>query len=401
MSVVKCQLSNVRRGFALIAITIISAILLLTSTYFISLSMTDLRIARAQTATVRAYYLGETGSALLIAELQTNSTLSQRFVNGTLSQANSTITRTNIFTQGDSISAYAISSAKGEATIYTESNNALGVSTAERHIANQISRALGGSITDYSMMTGGTNQDIRLGLDANFTGGIVFSNDDIKIQNGASVTVDGDVWAHDDVEIRSGSTLTVVNGKIRDNRPTLDMPAMDFDSASPNSWRNRATSIMTPSQFNALPSGSTLTGIIFVNGSPADLKKTLTVQGALVINGSFEIETPANLRILQNGTAPSGLFVQNSLEIEHDTYVEGLVYVSNNLEVEYDDDDTTGTLDVTIRGGIIARSLIFSRDASGPVAINIIHDETLIEQVLDTQFDTAPLIDVGHWEEQY
>ena len=79
-----------------------------------------------------------------------------------------------------------------------------------------------------------------------------------------------------------------------------------------------------------------------------------------------------------------------------------LVYASNYLEIEYDDDDTTGTLDITINGGIMGRQIRLSRDRSGTAAVTINHDDRLIGRVLTDEINTSsPLIDIGHWEEQY
>lgn len=388
-------------GFALIATTIITALLLVAGTYFVSGSVSDIRIARAHAATVRAYYLAEASSAIMLNQLQTNETLTAGFVAGTLTQSNSTATRSNVFSSGDSISTYTISSAPGEATVFTTAITPLGNTAVTRRITTKISRALGNSISDYSAFTGGNDKDLELKINATFSGGIMFSNDNIKIQNGATITAQGSVRAHDKIEISTGSALNL-NGNKKEGQPRIDMPAVDFDSNDPGSWRSRATLVMTPSQFNALPSGSSLTGIIFVNGSSAHLRKDLTITGVLVINGSFEIETPSHLRILSpGGNQPSGLFARNSIEIKNSTYIEGLLYSSNYLEIEYDLDDTTGTLDVTVKGGIMGRQVRLSRDRSGPVSILIDHDANLIANTLTDGVQSAPLIDIGHWEEQY
>jgi len=403
LSGVKCQVSNVRcrSGFALIATTIITALLLVAGSYFVSTSVSDIRIARSHAETIRAYYLSEGSSALMLNQLQTNATLTNAFVAGTLTQANSTVIRSNIFSQGDTTSTYAISSARGEATVFTTAITPLGDTTVTRRITTKISRALGNAIEDYSTFVGGNDKDLELKLSATFSGGIIFSNDDIKIQNGATITAQGGIRAHDKIEVAAGSTLNL-SGSRKEGQDRIDMPAVDFDSSAPNSWRSRATAVMTPSQFNALPSGSSLTGIIFVNGSPAHLHKDLTVTGVLVINGSFEIEQPSHLRILSpGGNQPSGLLARNSIEIENSTYVEGLVYASNYLEIEYDDDDTAGTLDVTVKGGIMGQQVVLSRDKPGPVAISITHDKNLISPVLSDDVTDSPLIDIGHWEEQY
>lgn len=391
------------RGFALIATTILTAIFLVTGTYFVTTSMTDVRISQSHDATTRAYYLAEAGLSMLVYQLQNVTSVRDAFVAGTLANQNSLITRSSVFTSGDGMQVYAISSAPGEATLYATGTVPLGVSTVTRRIANQINRALGGAVTDYSLLVGGNGQDADLQHDMIIWGGILFSNDDVDISNNADVDVrgNGQVWAVDDIKIAAGSTLTVNGNKTKEGVSALTMPGIDFDSSHPTSWRSQATQIMTPAQFNALPTGSVLTGIIFVNGSPADLKKTITINGLLVINGSFELETPGHL-IINAESGPAGLLVKGNLEIESDFTAEGLVYSANYLEIEYDDDDTTGTLDVQIDGGLIGRQMIIRREKAQPMNVTITHNSSLISRILNTQFNTtSPLVDIGHWEEQY
>lgn len=392
-----------RRGFALITSTILTALLLVLGAFFVSISTTDIRIALTHGNVTRAYYLTEAATSLLIREIQDDNTLNTAFIDGTLSSANSTRIRQNVFEQGDQISVYAESSGRGIATIYATGTLPSQGNTIIRRTRTDIARALGGSVTDYSLLIGGNNQDLKLQTDVNINGGIIYASDDAELSNNAHITVNqGQLWAHDEIRINPGSTLTLNDSTTTEGVPALDMPGIDFDSAEPTAWRRQATQIMTPSQFNALLTGTTLTGIIFVDGSPADLKKDLTINGLLVINGSFEIEYPANLRILQSPNWPSGLLVKNTLEIEHSTYVEGLVYASNYLEIEYDTDDTQDQLNVTVQGGLIGRQAVIRREASGPTAISITHDDELIGKVLQQDFNqVSPLIDVNHWEEEY
>lgn len=392
---------KIRKGFALITVTIVVAILLGLSGYFVNLSITDMRIARAYAATTNAYYLAEAGTAIFIYETTHNNSFINRFRNGTLQENNSTLTYNDLLTDGDYIQVYGESTARGEATIFARASSPLDNVQTTRQIATDISRALGESITDYSVATG-NNQDLDFRIDVTFEGGIVFANDDIDIENGAQITINnGDIWAHDQIRVRNGSTLVVNNGDELEDVPAIDLPAIDFDSVDPTSWRNQATQVLTPSQFNQLPDNTTLSGIIFVTGTPQDLQKNLIVNGLLVINGSFELEQPGTLTINAND-GPSGLIVHNTLEIESNAAIEGLVYAGNRLEIEFDDDDTNDAFTVSIIGGVMGRQVLFDRDTDGAASITITHNADLIGRILQAEFNnTSPTIDVGHWEEQY
>ncbi|MBI4135341.1 pilus assembly PilX N-terminal domain-containing protein [Candidatus Uhrbacteria bacterium] len=392
---------SIRKGFALITVTIVVAILLGLSGYFVNLSITDMRIARAYAATTNAYYLAEAATAVFIYEVTHTNSFINRFRNGTMQENNSTLTYNDLLMDGDSIRVYAESAARGEATIFALASSPLDSVQATRQTATDISRALGQSITDYSVATG-NNQDLDFRVDVTFEGGIVFANDDIDVENGATVTVNnGQVWAHDQIRVRSGSALVVNNGDELEDVPAIDLPAVDFDSADPTSWRSQATEIMTPSQFNQLPDNTTLNGIIFVTGTPQDLQKNLIVNGLLVINGSFELERPGNLTINESGGA-AGLLVHSTLEIESNATIEGLVYAGNLLEIEFDDDDTNENFIVSITGGVMGREVLFDRDTAGAASITVTHDPDLIGRILAEDLNTtSPTIDVGHWEEQY
>lgn len=78
------------------------------------------------------------------------------------------------------------------------------------------------------------------------------------------------------------------------------------------------------------------------------------------------------------------------------------MYATDEIEIEYDDDDTAAPLTVTIRGGLMARRIKLSRDIPGPATVTVIHDERLLRGVLnEARTRISPLIDIGHWEEQY
>ena len=393
-----------QKGFTLIAVTITTAILLITGTYFTALARTDIRIAAAHASVTQAYYLAEAATAILIHAIINDETLTDHLLDGTLSRENSLIERVNLLEQGDAIAVFAESAAPGEAQITVQSNTPLHTAVTSRVTETSINRPIGSAITDFSLLNSSTDEDVEIKIDAEFEGGILQGNDDIEIQNGAAVIVHGGrVWARDEIRVEDGSTLSTRPGARREGVRAVEMPAIDFNSAEPTSWRNQATTIYSTRDFNRLRSGTVLEGIIYVDGTPADLQRDLTVIGLLVINGDFEIEDPATLRIdAPAGNAPAGLLVLDDLEIESNTIVDGLIYAGDSLEIEYDDDDTEGTLTVTVDGGIIARKIEFKRDQEGPADILITHNENLLGRVLNDDLNlSAPILEIGHWEEAY
>lgn len=389
------------RGFALIATTIITAVLLTLAANIIGSSLSELRIAQAHASATRSYYLAEGASMLLVREIRTDEALNAAFINGTLTRDNSLREYQNVFEENETLSAYAVSGTEGEANIIAAGTSPFGGQSAARTTDTAIARALGSAITDYAIFSGsgGSNLDLRLNLD--LIGGIVFANDDIVVQNNARVQARGGgrFHAHDEIRVATGSALV---GPIREGVERISMPAIDFDSPLDSSWRNRASRILSRNEFDDLPDGTVLEGIIFVNGSPRDLQKTLTVRGLLIISGNFEIEAPGHLYIEAQDGEPAGLLVRGDLEIENSSSIEGLVYATAEVEIEYDDDDTEGALEVNIHGGVMAREVVFDRDEEGEATIEIIHDANLLRRILnDDQNLIAPTIDIGHWEETY
>lgn len=389
----------------MVGATILIGLLLALGTFFLDSASTDLKVGVSHAKSFQAYYLAEAGVAYLVREIQNDTSLTNGFISGSLTQAQTSRERNNVFSTGDGFTAYAISLVPGEATIFAAAKTSAGNALITRRTQTRIARAVGSAITDYAGFVGGNGEDMQLRLSVDFIGGIIYAQDDIDASNAAQITMrGGNVWAHDEIKVRGGATLTVTQGQTKTDIQNLPMPAVDFDSSNPTSWRSQATSRLTTSQFNNLPNNTVLNGIIFIEGSPSYLRKNITVNGLLVINGSFEIEKPSLLVINESPTGgPSGLLVKSSLEFENSADIKGIVYAGNYLEIEYDDNDTADPLVVHIKGGLIGRRFIFNRDISGGQSdVQITHDNELISRVLRQDFNlTSPLLDIGHWEENY
>ena len=128
-------------GFVLVSTLIVLSLLMLLGSYFITSSLTDLRIARSSSAVTYAYHLAQAAAEEMISKLKNDPVFEQNFINGTLSEANARITRTAIFDNG-SYEVAAQSTDPGVADIV-----ATGRKSIENNTALLILRA--GSIFGY------------------------------------------------------------------------------------------------------------------------------------------------------------------------------------------------------------------------------------------------------------
>jgi len=396
---------NMLRGFTLIAVTVIAALILTIGTYLTSISITDAAISQSHSASLRAYYLAQAAASEVIANLNQDFALYGRLTAGTLAEGNSTVSRNGVFDYKNSYTAYAVSITPSVATIFATGTVATLHGAAMRSVRVSIGTATGSSVVfPYAMLAGGqgsreSGNTTISDVTANLNNAALQINQIFHVRRDAVVAINnGDIKANQ-VLIEPGATLTVTGGTIQEGIAAEPLPRLDFDSTASNSWKNRASLFLTPEQFDALPNNSEFQGIIFVDGTPDDLQKNLTVQGVLVINGSFEIEAPSTLTILPSPRG-SGLLVKDDLKIESTASINGLVYAGHWLQIENDDDDSPPHLEVTVTGGVVGWNIEFS--GRPDTAINITYDRELASMPLDPEMnENSPLIAVNHWEEVY
>ncbi|MBI5766009.1 hypothetical protein HZA71_02155, partial [Candidatus Falkowbacteria bacterium] len=163
-----------RRGFALITVTIVTFLFISLGVLFVSFSTADVRIARAHAAATRAYYIDESATALLKHKIEFDPNLRDNFVNGVLNESNSTLELFNVLQANDRAHVYAESAGPGSAKIIAKSDAPLGTASAARTTKTDINRALGDALTDYTMLTSGTDPYMMLKMNMTFNGGIVF-----------------------------------------------------------------------------------------------------------------------------------------------------------------------------------------------------------------------------------
>ena len=398
-------INNKQAGFILITSVLTMAVLLMVGSYLISSSTAETKITRANFLATKNYYLAETGINEMIWKIQNDVTTRNAFLDGTLSSSHDII-RTNAF--GDSNAGYqvaAISTATAEAQIISTSTYMIGDTDSQRVVKSYVSRATGsGTEWEFSTFAGGRGSQ----QNGNFTfkgsgitlianGGRLHANQEFKVQGTEIVINDGVVSSSNVINVVAGGRLTLNNSYQDVPTTTIDMLQIDFDSSDPNSWKNRATVTYNENDFENLPSGTILDGIIYVTGEAKIENKNFTINGVLVAEEDIEIELSGNtFTVNSHATYGGGILSKEDISINTSggtVTINGLIYAADNLDI-----DSSGT-DFIINGSIAGFDAEITANSSS-IILNYV-PETL-QPVIDPIFNpSSPLIQIDHWEEQY
>lgn len=393
-----------KNGFALLSAVIILGALSALTLAFVAVGLTDIRITQAHAATLKSYYLAEAGTAEMIRSIQDDPALESAYLNGTLSQSNSTITRSGPFEPQGSYTTYAVSTAPAVADITSTGTFSLAAAAAQRVSRTTIARATGTpGVWALPLFSGGgggqQNGNLTIRIPVTVVGEDVQANQNLRVSGGSAVLTitDGNVQASNNIIVQNGGTITIINGTQQEGVPSVSMPAVDFDSDSPNSLKNRADATYTPAEFNALPSGTTLSGIIYVTGALTITNQTLTIAGQLAVNGDLTINNPGNLITVVPAIEGSGILANGNLTIRTPLVLSGALYSNRVLTI---DPDTEPGVTIDVTGGVIAWVVIMQGRSDALVVI--VYDEALVSTPLDPDLNEgAPLIVLNHWEEEY
>ncbi|MDO8668787.1 MAG: hypothetical protein Q7K65_00655 [Candidatus Buchananbacteria bacterium] len=394
-----------KKGFILVTSILVMSLMLLTSIYVVNFTLTEIKISTSQAVAAKTYYLAEAGVNELIWKIQNDSATGQAFLNGTLNSSNDII-RSDVF--GDTNAAYhasAINTVPAEAWIIATSTYQIAGKTSRRVVKYYISQATGsGESWEYTIFAGGRGSQ----QNGNFTftgsglvlisnGGRVHANQTLKVQ-GAEVRInDGVVSASNNILTVGGGQLTLNNSYQSSPTTTIDALPIDFNSADPNSWKNRATTIYTKTQFKNLANNTVLNGIIYVTGDAEVIGKNMTINGVLVAEEEIEITNSGQtFTVNADATYGGGLLAEGDIDITTSggsVTVNGLIYAGDDLEII-----SSGTTFV-INGGMTGFDAKVT--ASGG-AITLNHTPENFEKVIDPANNAnPPVIQIDHWEEQY
>lgn len=393
------------QGFVLILSVLTLSTLLMVGSYVLSTANSENNISNAQAIATKNYYLAEAGISEMIWKIQNDASTKNAFLNGTLSSSND-ITKSDVF--GDTNADYAVAARNtvaGEAWITATSTYQIGGHNSRRVIKTYVTKPTGSTNAwEFATFAGGQgsqqNGNFRFtGSGTVFTanGGRIHANQEIKVQGAEVVVNDGVISSSNVINVVAGGTLTLNNSYQDVPTTTVDMLQIDFDSADSNSWKNRATSILSKNAFSNLPNNTTLTGIIYVTGDAKITGKNMTINGVLIAEGEIEATLSGNtFTVNAHETYGGGLLSKGDVEFYTSggtVSIEGLIYASDDLEVV--SSGTTFTVDGSMTG-FDARVTA----SGGSVVVNYVPDNytAVIDPIINPD---SPIIQIDHWEEQY
>ena len=386
-----------KKGFALLTVVLLLAILGVLGSSFVIITLGDLRIAESQENGIKAHYRAEAGIDKAIWKLDNDSTWKDNF------ETNPTWTATLV--ENDySISIRNLSLGRAEITSTGTINS------GKRVVKATVSKALGG-ITDPTTSYSNLGTFIW-GTEFNIDPDSLFSNLDLDIESSSDVDVSNKVSAVGNINTSFDSTLTATTIESLNNPPaptSVLMPALDIDSAESTSYKSQATSqsqVYSQTEFAAMLVADpdlALSGVVYVTGD-IDLKRGQSpeITGMLVTEKNINIGLDvsgtgfADIEIKELTGKASGIVAKQNITIgdwANIIDVKGLIYTLGNLTIA----KFFPTFNFDLDGGIITNETkIWTLDQE----IDITHDDDLIQIGLGNPV-TSPIITLEHWEEEY
>lgn len=448
--------NNEKEGVILIFALLILSIILFTSTYFISFSLTGSKISLSQANATKAYYLAEAGVDEAIFKLKNNTSWKNAF------ETQPTIENPNcsswsipdyernpaLFDKGSyKISIENLGCARAKITsismIMVE-----GKKVAQRVIKTEVFKPINtdNDISNFGIFTSGSSENITINSVAPFNihNGNIFSNNKIKLQFSSNVNVDEKALANNKIEISTPPYESYLNasaicanniceGDCSEGCPPakVSMPILDFDLYSQASKNNDCSLTRTDGETNCYFSSSekfekmlwdnypeiTLNGVIYVDGDiNIRAGQDMVINGTLVSGENKNInigkenawsrpEWPynrygyCNIKIYRpDENSPSGILAQKRVNIGRwfGTGLESL-YIEGLIYSGYKMEISSVNAPMEIYGGIAATKIILSSIWNG---FDVYLDSDII---IDTFGDSeySPVISINHWEEEY
>ena len=392
-------------GIVLIVVLLVTVLLATLSAFFIGAMVAEFKISTSNRSGTVSFYVAESGAEEAIYRVKNDDAYKTALGNGTL---NETFSRDPFLIAGSSYSVSVVSISPGEAQITSTGKFKIGALTAQRVIKTKLVKGTNPDPVWNSVLYG--SREIDIFASAPDIVGDLYAVNDVDVWGFSNVDVTGNVYAGHDIIVWLFSQLNVTGEKRAQNYPPppdpIEMPIIDFDSASPNSLKSLADQVYTQQQFKDLLNANpnlVLNGITYVTGS-IDLKKTqLTVNGMLVADGNIDIgmtwpgwgNPNPTLTITHPAGELSGLFSKSKIKMgvhARDISIDGLIYCLD----EFRTFDFGNSL--TVNGGIIAGKVAL-RNLFSTITFN--YDSSRIFPILQLDNPESPTIQVEHWEESY
>ena len=422
----KTNLKIQQNGYVTIIVLIFMMVLTAITYLYSDAIFTELTIARNNKGASVAFSLAEAGVQEAVYKIQYEAATRDTFLN--------TVSGVTNFSHDPALinnGAYQVTiqnTAEASATVTAIGTYKIGtLRTARREIKVDIAQAT--SIPPYnddgamfSHSAGGESTgDLEFDhATVNIYGGSLHSGRDISFK-ASTINVEQGIKAERNINNQQGSTVNCNCNFVDDGDPLTpmcsdnpgcsytyvpqgEMPMIDFDSSSPNSYKNRAISqnqyYTSEANFYSQTSfgtGQTKTfnGVVYVEGGiTIKNNRTLNMNGVLATSGSIEVGGSQNGTLNINPPSagqPAGAIAEGSFEIDNKGNFSGtaLIYAGFRVEIE------SSSTPITFTGGILSRRI----EVEDRV-LNIYFDNTIINDTLDNPADT-PIIEINHWEEEY
>ncbi len=382
--------------------------MILIVSFYLNGIMQEIKITNITSQSPDAYYLAESGVQEAIWKLQNDAVWKNNFETDPAWSA--TITRNNVFGGPGSYTVTVANIALANAFITATSTIPVRDTSAERVITTNVFKALNPLPTDSVTVFANDELEITASV-INVTGGDLFTNSDVDINFFSNVTVAGDTAAVNDVDVSLTSSLATT-GIYDANSPPIPseilMPAIDFDSADPLSYKSRAAQIYTAGDFSQLLNNTpnlVLNGITYVTGN-INIKKghNITINGALVSDGSVTVgngfsasPTAATLDINHVPNEPSGLLAKSNITFgsgQTNITIDGLIYSGSSFKIQ---DGLLQNVNFSVNGGMVAQNVDFIGIWH---PLNITLSQVNVNEALGSPLYSQVLL-INHWEEEY
>jgi len=458
------------KGVILIISVLILGVLLTLGAYFLTFTLTESRISKSQIAGIQDYYLAEAGVNEAIWKLKNDPEWKSNFETEPICDSwSANFSRSNTLLPSSSYQVQIQNSdcARGQ-IIATSSLNIANGKIAQRVVKTKVFKAYGSLTGDSAVFSGGTSENININAsilnvyDSNF-----WSNHNLNISGSSDVNlfddlntekVEGKALANGNLSVSQSSTLdatancakNVCQGDcLEEGCPpaSISMPAIDFDSTDPNSYKSKASTTQDTGVCNVLCNGSPCsTRCVFTSSEFSNLLWQVGPDGTLTLNNEITyvtggIELKGGRRLQINGTLvadstidigekqcwtnngqkdcgydqitvsdpgegkPSGILTKGKINFGlYSSYqnfeIVGLVYANDEISL------VSMPSAFTIRGGILGRKISVT---SAWHNLNIYLDNTIITEGIwggskppeGTAPPYSPVVTVEHWEESY
>ena len=408
-----------KSGSVLIIAVLLMGTMLFLAVYFLSFSLTEKKISSGQTAGVKTYYLAEAGIAEMIWRLKNDAAYQTNFEEN--ASWTTSFSREAPLGQGTSYEVSIANTDYAHAEIISVGKEDIGNGkTAQRVVKTKVYKAIGEG-TDFGELAMYSDMDIEMsGMSGNIYSGSLHANDDVYLDWFNDFYIEKNIYAGDDYSDFWSSID--IDGVIQTDSDEVEIPGLDFNSASADSFRNRADVVYSRNQMRWYlednPDGITLDSpITYVEGG-MELKEgtDLTVNGLLVVNGDLIIGEDGchgawwwadcgDSQVTVNSISgePSGLIVKGKIsfgDYTNDISINGVIYAGNRVDIytENTDFDIVGGI-ISERVSIVEASLFGLNDSE----LNLTFDQDIVEDSLGISIGSefSPVINIDHWEEEY